>query len=163
MAKTYICLIQINWRFSLLRASPTFIRDPVLFITDPSDTRVLWWVSARSLQSGNAQFGSKSTILFSRVTLKFDGWPWKTIGHLSSSLWIPGGTFSVVVVDRRYAARGWDSTWTVGYPDVSMTSWDSQWNEIYLVKAIKWTQDSANFNICTMKITVRYQTVRNLN
>ena len=35
------------------------------------------------LQSGNAQFGSKSTIVFSRVTLKFNGWPWKTIGHLS--------------------------------------------------------------------------------
>ena len=35
------------------------------------------------LQSGNAQFGSKSTIVFSRVTLKFNRWPWKTIGHLS--------------------------------------------------------------------------------
>ena len=34
------------------------------------------------LQSGNAQFGSKSTFFFSRVTLKFDGWLWKTIGHL---------------------------------------------------------------------------------
>ena len=34
------------------------------------------------LQSGNAQSGSKSTIFFSRVTLKFDGWPSKTIGHL---------------------------------------------------------------------------------
>ena len=34
------------------------------------------------LQSGNAQFGSKSTIFFSRVTFKLDGWPWKTIGHL---------------------------------------------------------------------------------
>ena len=34
------------------------------------------------LQSGNAQSGSKSTIFFSRVTLKLDGWPWKTIGHL---------------------------------------------------------------------------------
>ena len=34
------------------------------------------------LQSGNAQFGSKSTIFLSRVTFKFDGWPWKTIGHL---------------------------------------------------------------------------------
>ena len=31
-------------------------------------------------QSGNAQFGSKSAFL-SRLTLKFDGWPWKTIGH----------------------------------------------------------------------------------
>ena len=35
------------------------------------------------LQSGNAQFGSNSTIFYSRVTLKFEGWPWKTIGHLS--------------------------------------------------------------------------------
>ena len=34
------------------------------------------------LQSGNAQFGSKSAILV-HVTLKFDGWPWKSIGHLS--------------------------------------------------------------------------------
>ena len=34
------------------------------------------------LQSGNAQFGSKSTIFLSRVTLQFDGWPWNTIGHL---------------------------------------------------------------------------------
>ena len=29
------------------------------------------------LQSGNALFGSKSSTFFSRVTLKFDGWPWK--------------------------------------------------------------------------------------
>ena len=35
------------------------------------------------LQSGNPQFGSKSMIFFSRVTLQFDGWPWKTIGHFS--------------------------------------------------------------------------------
>ena len=34
------------------------------------------------LQSGNAQFGSNSTIFFSSVTLKFDRWHWKTIGHL---------------------------------------------------------------------------------
>ena len=35
------------------------------------------------LQSGNAPFGSKSKIFFSRVTLKFDRWPWKTRSHLS--------------------------------------------------------------------------------
>ena len=29
------------------------------------------------LQSGNTQFVSNLTIFFSRVTLKFDGWPWK--------------------------------------------------------------------------------------
>ena len=34
------------------------------------------------LQSGNAQFGSKSAFFLSSVTLKFDGWPWKTIGYL---------------------------------------------------------------------------------
>ena len=34
------------------------------------------------LHSGNAQSRSKSTIFFGRVTLKFDGWPSKTIGHL---------------------------------------------------------------------------------
>ena len=37
------------------------------------------------LQSGNSQFGSKSTIYLSRVTLKIDGWPWITIGHLSNA------------------------------------------------------------------------------
>ena len=34
------------------------------------------------LQSANARSRSNSTIFFSRVTLKFDGWPSKTIGHL---------------------------------------------------------------------------------
>ena len=34
------------------------------------------------LQSGNAQFGSKSVIFLSRMTLKFNEWPWITIGHL---------------------------------------------------------------------------------
>ena len=33
------------------------------------------------LQSGYAIFGSKSTTFLSCVTLKFDGWPWKTLGH----------------------------------------------------------------------------------
>ena len=34
------------------------------------------------LLSGNAQFGSKPAIFLSCVTLQFDAWPWKTIGHL---------------------------------------------------------------------------------
>ena len=34
------------------------------------------------IESRNAQFGSNSTIFLSRVTSTFDGWPWKTIGHL---------------------------------------------------------------------------------
>ena len=36
-------------------------------------------------KSRNTKFGSKSIIIFSCVTLKFDGWPWKTIGHLSQA------------------------------------------------------------------------------
>ena len=35
-----------------------------------------------NLQSGNAQFGSNFPNFLSRVTLKFCGWSWKTIGHL---------------------------------------------------------------------------------
>ena len=34
------------------------------------------------LQSGNAQFGSNSTIFRAVWPWNFDGWPWKTIGHL---------------------------------------------------------------------------------
>ena len=39
----------------------------------------------RELQPENTQFWSKSMIFFSRVTLKFGQWPWKTKGHLSHS------------------------------------------------------------------------------
>ena len=35
------------------------------------------------LQFENAQFRSQSALFLSHVTLKFDGWSWKTIGHLS--------------------------------------------------------------------------------
>ena len=38
------------------------------------------WIQS-GVQSGNAQFGSKSDIFFSCVTSKFGGWLWKTIGH----------------------------------------------------------------------------------
>ena len=38
------------------------------------------------LQSGNAQFGWKSMFL-SCVTLKFDRWPWQTIGYLFCATW----------------------------------------------------------------------------
>ena len=34
------------------------------------------------LQSGNAKFGSKSTIFLTVLTLQFDVWPWKITGHL---------------------------------------------------------------------------------
>ena len=59
------------------------------------------------LQSGNTQFGSNSTIFKSCVTSKFDGLPWKTIGHLfyaTSSFvqhFIPIGEFSTGVTVRK--------------------------------------------------------------
>ena len=34
------------------------------------------------LQCESPRFGSKLEIFLSRATLKIDGWPWKTIGHL---------------------------------------------------------------------------------
>ena len=36
-------------------------------------------------QSGNAQFGVKIGDFWSCVILRFDGWPWETIGHLFNS------------------------------------------------------------------------------
>ena len=48
------------------------------------------------LQSGNGQFGSKSTIFFSRVTFKLARWPWKTIGHLFYDTLSYGHHFNVI-------------------------------------------------------------------
>ena len=39
------------------------------------------------LQSGNAWFWVNIEKKFSRVTMKFDGWPWKIIGHLFLATW----------------------------------------------------------------------------
>ena len=53
------------------------------------------------LQSGNAQFGSKSAIVFARVTLKFDRWHWKTIGHLLYT------TLSLCIIWRPSVNSSW--------------------------------------------------------
>ena len=66
------------------------------------------------LQSRNAQFGSKS-IFFSRVTLQYDVWPWKTLGHLfnaaSSSVhhFVAIGEFKLELQSRN-AQSGSNST-----------------------------------------------------
>ena len=54
------------------------------FYTTPSFVHHFKAISEAKLelQSGNAQVGSKLVIFLSCVTLKFDGWPWKSIGHL---------------------------------------------------------------------------------
>ena len=74
-------------------------------------------------QSRNAQFGLKSTIFLSRVTLQFDGWPWKTIGHLfyaTSSFvhhFIAIGEFKVELQTRN-AQSG--SNWTTFFSRVTL-------------------------------------------
>ena len=67
------------------------------------------------LHSGNAQSGSNSTLFDSLVTLKFDGWPSKTIGHLfydtSSSVqhFVAIGEFKLELQSRN-AQSGSNST-----------------------------------------------------
>ena len=49
------------------------------------------------LQSRNAQFGTNLAITFlSCVTLKFDGLPWQTIGHLFYATWSFGNHFKAI-------------------------------------------------------------------
>ena len=68
------------------------------------------------LQSGNAQFGSNSMIFFSRVTLQFDLWPWKTIAHLfyaTSSFvrhFVAIGEFKLELQSRN---AQFESKWTI--------------------------------------------------
>ena len=57
-------------------------RAPLLHYTKLcASSRTPQWIQT-GVTVWNAQFGSKSAIFLSRVTLKFDGWPWKIIGHL---------------------------------------------------------------------------------
>ena len=57
-------------------------RTPLLYyIKLCASFQIHRWIQTE-LQPRNGQFGSKSVIFFSRVTLKFDRWPWKMIGHL---------------------------------------------------------------------------------
>ena len=71
------------------------------------------------LQSENAQFGSKTTILFSRVTLKFDEWPWKTIGDLSQAT-------STLCIISSYVNLNWSNspeTAKVGFDLCDLSHW----------------------------------------
>ena len=77
-------------QFSVARGTPPAILGPStppppgLFYTTSSFVHHFKSISEfkLELQSGNAQIGSKWTIFLSCVTLKFDWWPCKTIGHL---------------------------------------------------------------------------------
>ena len=54
------------------------------------------------LQSGNAQLCQNRRFFFSRVTLKFDGWPWKTIGHLF---------YNYINLCASFSSHWWIQTW----------------------------------------------------
>ena len=56
--------------------TPSILREALCIISKPSVNSNL------SYSHWNTQFGSKLAIFLSCVTLKFEGWPWKTIGHL---------------------------------------------------------------------------------
>ena len=83
-------LTQIGFRSSIfqpvwpwdLMDDPQNDRSPLLYYIKLCVSFQIISEYKLELQYGNAQLGSKSTIFFSRVTLKFGRWPWKTIGHL---------------------------------------------------------------------------------
>ena len=73
-----------NWRFFLSRVTLKFDGWPSKTIGHLFYTLSSFVHHSKAmvefkleLQSGNAQFGLKSAIFLSRVTLKFHGWPWK--------------------------------------------------------------------------------------
>ena len=97
-ATSLVTLLKLDsscWIFSLcgdflFRVSPKFDEWPwktIGHIFYAASSSVHHFIANREFklesQSGNAQLWSKSAIFLSRVILKFDGWPWKTIGHLS--------------------------------------------------------------------------------
>ena len=58
-------------------------RAPLLYYFELcASFRSHWWIRTGFTVQKNSQFRSQSTIFFSHVTLQFDVWPWKTIGHL---------------------------------------------------------------------------------
>ena len=94
----------VNWKWSYSPETPNLGQNQRFFGLCDLD---IWWMTLKKkighlfyatssfvhhfiamcqfemeLQSGSAKFGSKSAIFLSRVTLIFDGWPCKTIGHL---------------------------------------------------------------------------------
>ena len=72
-----MCNLEIWWMTPGKQQGTSSIAHKPLCIITNQLVKSNW-----QLQSGNAQFGSKSAIYLSHVTLKFDGWPRKTIGYL---------------------------------------------------------------------------------
>ena len=93
---------------------------PLNLMDDPKNNRapLLYYIKlCASFQIHQwIKTGSKSTIFFSRVTLRFDGWPWKTIGLLfyaTSSFvhhFVAIGEFKV---DLQSGNAQFGSNWTI--------------------------------------------------
>ena len=66
-----------NWRMTL-----KYNRAPLLcYFTLCASFQSNWWIQT-GVTVWKRLIWVKIDNFFSRVTLKFDGWPWKTIGHL---------------------------------------------------------------------------------
>ena len=81
-----------NLRFLLSRVTLKFNRwrwKPIGHLFYATQSFVHYFVAIGEFklefQSGKFQIWVKIVYFFSSVTLKFDGWPWKTIGHLSKA------------------------------------------------------------------------------
>ena len=70
------CDLEIWWM-----TSKNYRAHLLYYIKLGASFQIHWWILKLKLQSGNVKFGSKLTF-FSPATLKFDRWPWETIGHL---------------------------------------------------------------------------------
>ena len=69
------CDLEIWWMTLKIIGHLFYITLTLCIISNPS-VNLNWSYSPETLNSGqNRQF-------LSRVTFKFDGWPWRTIGHL---------------------------------------------------------------------------------
>ena len=85
---------------------------------------------------------------FSRVTLKFDRWPWKTIGHLSLA------TSSFFIISSSYVNSNWSyspETAKLGYDlcDLDLWPWPFAWTSLLSLVItpenfvmIQWQEDS---------------------
>ena len=70
------CNLEIWWM------TPKYNRTPLLcYLKLFASFRSHWWIQTR-VTVWKPLIWVKIDDLFSRVTLQFDGWPWKTIGHL---------------------------------------------------------------------------------
>ena len=130
---------------------PWEIKEPLFYITS-SFVHHFTAISQlkMELQSSKAQFRSKFAIFLSRVTLKFGGWPWKTIGHLlyaTSSFvyhFVVIGKFKPVELQSRNSQIG---TKFFDLYDLDLWPWSFAWTSLLsmiITPKKSWWYDDGN-------------------